>query len=276
MFGEAFIEAYENKEKYFETGFYFLDNCLNGVTKGSIITIGARPAMGKSSFAISICNHLLDMDKKVLFCELDNSEPTAERQFLQIKSKLCHYQYNKKDWEKIKEAIDYYQKKPFTLFCKVNMSLEELEEKVKEEKPDILFIDCIQCIKMPKSPNLTESINLAIKKVKRIAVENDLVVVLTSQASRTPESRCDKRPTLSDLRNGSLLEDLSDVILMLYRPEYYDRENKDLKYRADVIFAKNKFGELSYVNLYFAKGFFANTLEELNLPTEDIIKAVFS
>lgn len=276
MFGEAFIEAYENKEKYFETGFIGLDESISGVTKGSIITIGARPSMGKSSFAISICNHLLDTDKKVLFCELDSSEQTIERQFLQIKSRICDYQYNKKDWEKIKEAIDYYQKKPFTLFCKVNMSIEELEEKVKEEKPDILFIDCIQCIKMPKAPNLTEAINLAIKEVKRIAVENDLIVVLTSQVSRSSLYRCDHRPIISDLRNGSLLEDLSDVIMMIYREEYYDRENKDLKNKADIIIAKNKFGELSYVNLYFAKGFFANTFEELNLPTEEIIKAVFS
>lgn len=276
MFGEAFIEAYENKKVYFETGFTGLDVSISGVTKGSIITIGARPSMGKSSFAISVCNHLLDTDKKVLFCELDSSEQTIERQFLQIKSMIYDYQYNKKDWEKIKEAIDYYQKKPFTLFCKVNMAIEELEEKVKEEKPDILFIDCIQFIKMPKAPNLTEAINLAIKEVKRIAVENDLIVVLTSQASRSAEYRCDKRPMISDLRNGSLLEDLSDVIMMIYREEYYDRENKDLKNKADIIIAKNKFGELSYVNLYFAKGFFANTFEELNLPTEEIIKAVFS
>ena len=280
MFGEAFIDFYKRDEKLFETGFAELDMCVSGVTKGSLITIGARPAMGKSSFAISICNHLLDLGKKVLFCELDSSEQTAERHFISVKTKvqqpIAPVISKEKLWEKITKAIQFYQEKPFTLFCRVNMSIEELEEKVKEEKPEILFIDCIQCIKMPKAPNLTEAINLAIKEVKRIAVENNLIVVLTSQASRTTEQRFDNRPMLSDLRNGSLLEDLSDVVLMLYRPEYYDRDNKDLKNRADVIIAKNKFGELHYVELFFSRGDFANSLEELNLSTEDKIKAVFS
>lgn len=270
MFGEAFIEAYENENVYFESGFTDIDSCISGVTKGSIITVGARPAMGKTSFAISICNHLLNIGKKVLFCELDSSELTIERQFLQIKSQICRSRYSNEDWEKITVAIQFYNDKNFELFCKMNLSVEELEEKVKEEKPDILFIDCIQCIKMPKAPNLTEAINLAIKEVKRIALENDLIVVLTSQVSRAPESRCDKRPMLSDLRNGSLLEDLSDVVLMIYRDAYYDRENPDLKNMADIMIAKNKFGDINYIPLSFEKGVFSDC------KTEDYIKAVFS
>jgi len=274
MFGKAFIDFYNTDEKLFETGFVGLDACLSGVTKGSIVTIGARPAMGKTSFAVSVCNHLLETDKKVLFCEIDSSELTAERQFISVKTKIRQpikpTAEKIKEWEKITQAIQFYNDKPFELFCKSNMTIEELEEKIKEEKPEIVFIDSIQCIKMPKAPNLTEAINLAIKEVKRMALENDLIVVLTSQASRAPEARYDKRPMISDLRNGSLLEDLSDVVLMIYRPGYYDRDNDDLKNRAEIIICKNKFGELSNFELKFENGIFSD------YSTEDYIKAVFS
>ena len=270
MFGEAFIKMYENDEKYFETGFTGLDECIKGVTKGTVITIGARPAMGKTSFSISICNHLLETGKKVLFCAIDSSESTAEKQFLQIKSKIYKNNYNKEDWEKLTKSIQYYNEKPFSLFCKVNMTIEELEEKIKEEKPDVVFIDCIQCIKMPKAPNLTEAINLAIKEVKRIAVENNLIAVLTSQVSRAAENRYDKMPILSDLRNGSLLEDLSDVILLIYRAAYYEKEIKDLQDKADIIIAKNKFGNLDVIPLIFKNGIFSD------YKTDDYIKEIFS
>ena len=146
MFGEAFIDFYKRDEKLFETGFAELDMCVSGVTKGSLITIGARPAMGKSSFAISICNHLLDMGKKVLFCELDSSEQSTERLFISVKTKvrqpIAPVISKEKLWEEITKAIQFYQEKSFTLFCKVNMSIEELKSayrtQAKSYHPDVL------------------------------------------------------------------------------------------------------------------------------------------
>lgn len=138
------------------------------------------------------------------------------------------------------------------------MSIEELEEKVKEKKPDVIFIDFIQCLKMPQATNLSEAINLAIKEVKRIALENDLIVVLTSPSSRATEFRYDKTPLLSDLKNGGFLEDFSDVVLMIYRGFDYDSENLDWKNRADVVVVKNKFGDLYRIPLTFAKGVFSD------------------
>lgn len=270
MFGEAFIKHYENSNEYFKTGFDELDKCIGKVTTGSIITIGARPAMGKTSFAISVCNHLLDMDKKILFCETESSQPTAEKQFVHIKSKISHDIYTSEEWDKIGEILKYYNDKQLSLFCKPNMTTDEIEEKIKEEKPEIVFVNSVQCIKLSKAPNITEALNVAVKELKRIAVENDLIVVLTSQLSRGTECRMDNRPLLSDLRNSSSLEDLSDVVLMIYRPEYYDCSDKDLKNKAEIIIRKNKFGPTDTVNLKFNNGIFSK------FATEDYIKAVFS
>lgn len=88
MFGEAFVNYYNNDENFFETGFIGLDDSIRGITKGSIITIGSRPGVGKTSFAISICNHLLEMDKRVLFCAICSSVLTMERQFISVKTKI--------------------------------------------------------------------------------------------------------------------------------------------------------------------------------------------
>ena len=273
MFGEAFIEFYNDDKKNFETGFKELDAFFPGVTKGSIITIGARPAMGKTSFAISVCNHLLEKGKKVLFCELDTSELIIERQFISVKTQIPQpieaVKSKLAEWEEITNAIQFYNDKNFEIFCKMNLTVDEVEEKIRAEKPDVVFIDCIQCIKMPKAPNITEAINLAIKEVKRIALENNIIVVLTSQLSRAPEARFSKTPMLSDLRNGSLLEDLSDLILFIHREEYYDRENEDLKNKAEIIIGKNKFGDLRNVCLKFEKGIYKN------FSTEDYIRKVF-
>ncbi|MCR5260921.1 MAG: AAA family ATPase [Candidatus Gastranaerophilales bacterium] len=274
MFGEAFIQFYEEDKKYFETGFKDLDAFLTGVTKGSVITIGARPAMGKSSFAISICNHLLETGKKVLFCELGTSKLIIERRFISAKTKIPQpleaVKSKTEEWEKITNAIQFYNDKNFEVFCKMNLTVDELEEKIRAEKPDVVFIDSIQCLQMPKAPNLTEAINLAIKEIKRIAIEYNTIVVLTSQLSRAPEARCDKRPILSDLRNGSLLEDLSDVIMMIYRSKYYNDDDKDTKNQAEILLRKNKFGDLFTVCLKTEKGIFAD------FSTEDYIRTVFS
>lgn len=269
MFGEAFMNMYTEKNENFKTGFFEIDDCICGVPKGSIITIGARTAMGKTSFAISVCNQLLDMDKKVLFCELEENLVSTEKKFIYTKTRLsklnCPWVANNmdsKEWNEISHAMNYYGNKPLTLLCKPTLTTEEIEEKVKEGKPDILFIDSIQCLKMPKAPNMTDAINLAVKEIRRIAVENDLIVVLTSQVSRGTESRYDHRPLLSDLRNSSLLEEVSDLVLLLYRPEYYEPQDFELKGKAEVLIAKNRFGKLDLVQMYFYKGIFADRMCE--------------
>ncbi len=261
MFGDEFLKAFDEGDKYFKTGFRDLDECFKRIPKGSVFTIGGRPAMGKTSFAISICNNLLDMRKKVLFCELDNSTAILERRLISIKTQIPRNSFflsdlDNQEKEKIEEAINYYQQKPFSIVCKTNMPLKEFEEKVKTEKPEIVFVDCIQNFKIPKSANFTEGMSIIAKEIKRIATENNLIIVLISQLSRSPEHRADKHPILSDLRNCSDLENLSDVILFVYRKSYYDLTNPDNKNKAEIIIAKNNFGITDVVPLEYYDGIF--------------------
>lgn len=244
---------YENQEKII-TGFADFDKYLEYTNpQNSIITIGGRPSMGKTSFALSICNNLLKEKHKVLYVSLDYSKEEIEKRFIENKIKM---RIEKKLTLLVNNAIDFYDKSGLSILAQTNLDIEKLEETIKKTKPEFLFIDYVQLLKMPKAPNLTEATNLAIYEIKRIARENNLCVFLLSQLSRNPEYRTDKRPILSDLRNGSLLEELSDVVVMIYRNGYYNMDNKNLA--EEIIIRKNNSGPIGNFYLNFNNGFFEN------------------
>ncbi|MBQ8460028.1 AAA family ATPase [bacterium] len=241
-------------ENKITTGFNDFDPFLENIkSKDSIITVGGRPSMGKTSFALSICNYLLKEKHKVLYASLDYSKDEIEKRFIENKIKM---RIEKKLSLLVNNAIDFYDKSGLSILAQTNLDIEKLEEIIKETKPEFLFIDYVQLLKMPKAPNLTEATNLAIYEIKRIARENNLCVFLLSQLSRNPEYRTDKRPILSDLRNGSLLEELSDVVIMIYRNGYYNMNNKNLA--EEIIIRKNNSGPIGNFFLNFKDGFFEN------------------
>ena len=256
--------AYWEKEyfncDFFTTGYTDLDSFLMNIKGGNIITIGGRPAMGKTNFLLPIIDHLAEENKRVaVFC-LEYSKEQFLKRLLMYKADIYPY-LNKglssDDFKKLAEKMEEYSKSEIYLCDRVMLTVEELEEKVKELKPEVVFIDYVQLLQMPKAPNLTEATNLAIHELKRIATENNVIMFVTSQLSRAVESRVDKHPVLSDLRNGSLLEELSDVVLMIYRDEYYNVESI-APHSAEIIVMKNKYGPTGTVNLTFKNGKFSN------------------
>ena len=256
---EIFMKSLEKrKTDFFSTGFEDLDIFCKFLEEGNIMIIGGRPAMGKTNFALSIVNHLLDSNKSVMYI---TTEMSAERLVLRLvaeKLNLAVHNLLTGDIrkEEIETALNYYNDKKLYINDKISVTLDDLENGIKISKPDVVFIDYIQMIEAPKAPNLTEATNLAIKEVKRIAVENNVIVVMLSQLSRAVEARTDKHPLLSDLRNGSLLEELSDVILFIYREEYYSNETEFSS--NEIIVAKNTMGPTGIVSLDFKNGFFRN------------------
>ena len=254
------LKNYTNVKKL-TTGFSDFEPFLENInSKDSIITIGGRPSMGKTSFALSICNCLLKEKHKVLYVSLDYSKEEIEKRFIENKIKA---KIEKKNSLLVNNAINFYKNSNLSILAQTNLDIEKLEETIKDVKPDFLFIDYIQLLKMPKAPNLTESTNLAIYEIKRITRENNLCVFLLSQLSRNPETRINKRPILSDLRNGSLLEELSDVVVMIYRENYYEMNNEISL--AEILVRKNNSGLLGNFYLKFNNGFFENidNLEKL-------------
>lgn len=131
---------------------------------------------------------------------------------------------------------------------------DEIEIAIKEQQPDVVFIDYLQLMEGKRKKDRFTQIEEIIKDLKRIAKENGVVIIIASQLSRAVENRCDKRPLLSDLRESGAIENISDVVIFLYRDEYYNfREDDELhpKGETEVIIAKNKFGTCGYIHLTF-------------------------
>lgn len=259
---EEFLKNTE--ENLFSTGFSEVDEFLQNAERGSIITIGARPSMGKTSFALSIVNHLLEQNKKIFYFSPALTAKAVTKRLIASKLQMYFFDLTKKFEEKkdeIVKTLEYFCEKELYISDKTNLTIEDIEAEIKENTPDIVFIDYIQLLKMPKAPNFTDSINLAVQELKRIAAETGVIFVILTQLSRAVEARCDKRPMLSDIRNSSLLEEISDAVLMIYRDEYYNPDNIENKAIAEIIFAKNSFGPQGIVSLLFTGINFKNRLK---------------
>ena len=254
-------EDLENQNKrFFKTGFEDLD-CILGIQeqKGALITIGARPAMGKTTFMLSIMENILLKNKRCLYFSLEMSkEQVITRLLFQIaeisfiKSKINAM--NEKDWEKLSAAMNNLLMWDLKIDDNSILKTEEIEMAIKEQQPDVVFIDYLQLMEGKRKQDRCIQIEEIIKDLKRIAKENGVVIIIASQLSRAVENRCDKRPLLSDLRDSGSIENLSDVVIFLYRDEYYNfREDDDIhpKGEAEVIIAKNKFGACGYIYLTF-------------------------
>ena len=259
------------RKNYFSTGFCDIDEFLKNVEKGSIITIGARPSMGKTSFALNILMHLAEKKKTVFYFSLAMSKELITKRMLSIKAevdpcRIASGNMQPKDWEKLEKAMEVLINYELFIEDEPTLTVDDIEEKVKnsEVKPDVVFIDYIQLLKMPKAPNYTDAINLAVQELKRIARETGIIFVLLTQLSRAVEQRLDKRPILSDIRSSSLLEELSDVVMMIYREQYYNAEDESCKHIAEIIFRKNDFGPLITASLLFDKGIFRNRQNIIN------------
>ena len=256
---EIYEKAVEKRKKAnFSTGFEDLDNFCKYLDGGDVLIIGGRPAMGKTNFAISLLNHLLSVDKNVLFFTPEQSKEQFVQKLLAEKMGISIYNIkdDKINKNELNDTIDWFSDKKIYINDNSSLTTDDIETDIEKIKPEIVFVDYVQLLDAPKAPNRTEAINLVIKGLKRIAVTHNVVLILLSQLSRAVEGRFDKHPLLSDLRNGSLLEEISDIVLFVYREEYYSAEMENPS--NEIIIAKNTMGPTGIVSLDFKYGFFKN------------------
>lgn len=259
IFREIEKNLTEQKDAW-DIGFNDLNMLLKDNEKSSLITIGARPAMGKTSFMTTIMLHLLKNNKKCLFFSPDMSiqqlvkkliAQVAEVDMQHINSGTA----NSKEWKRLTVAIEKLKNYDIEISDLPCLTVDKIKEKVEVEKPEFVFIDYLQLIDIPSKVQRGEGFEHIMKKLKEIAKENSCTVFITSQLSRALESRTDKRPMLSDLRESGAIENVSDVVMFIYRDEYYNRyDNEDYisnKGHAEIIVAKNKFGPIGTCNLLF-------------------------
>ena len=255
---------FEEKPLVLQTGFRDLDTILSGVENSSLITIGARPAMGKTSFATNIMLNLLEQNKKCLFFSLEMSEEQAIKRLLgqigEVDSMLLRnldgILRRKQSVEKIAEALNKISKYDLTIIDDVH-NADEIKEQIEQIKPEFVFIDYLQLIDVPSKKPRSESFEKVMRDLKKIAKDNNCIIFMTSQLSRAIESRCDKRPLLSDLRESGAIENISDVVMFIYREDYYTNPDYDeedyarVKGEAEIIVAKNRGGCVGTIRLLF-------------------------
>lgn len=258
---KTFKQITEGNAEKLITGFNDLDSVLYGVEKGSLITIGGRPSIGKTAFMTSILYNFLKQDKKCLLFSLEMSiSRYLKRLIAQVgEIELCSLNNNEflddRKKEKIKTALDIISSFDLSIFDDT-YKLDEIRNKIEAEKPEYVFIDYLQLLDTPRKKQRSEAITNIMLDLKQTAKENNCIIFINSQLSRALETRYDKRPMLSDLRESGDIENISDVVMFIYRDEYYKAYVDDEDYalnkgKAEIIIAKNKMGAVCTIELLF-------------------------
>ncbi|EFF41814.1 replicative DNA helicase [Mycoplasmopsis alligatoris] len=220
------------------SGFPVLDNLTQGFKGGELIILAARPAMGKTAFALNIATYAAANNKNVAFVSLEMSSVQLMGRIYSCISGIPGEKFkkasllNELDWENVKNTK--YQVDELKLFLddSTTSHLDEITWKVgrlhQQNKLDMLVIDYLQLITSPgiKGENRQNEVSKISRTLKQLAREFNIPVVALSQLSRGVEQREDKRPLMSDLRESGSIEQDADMVLFLYRDEYYKKMKK--------------------------------------------------
>lgn len=241
------------------TGFKDLNKKINGLQRTDLILVAARPAMGKTAFALNLVqNAAIKGNASVAVFSLEMSKEQLAQRMIAAQSnvelkKMKTGTLNDADWPRIISAMAVMSDAKIFIDDTPGIKINELRSKCRKLKMesglDLVMIDYLQLMESDsKNESRQQEISKISRSLKILAKELDCPVVALSQLSRAPEQRADHRPVLSDLRESGAIEQDADIVMFLYRDEYYhsDSEKKDL---AEIIIAKNRHGETGSVEL---------------------------
>lgn len=241
------------------TGFLDLDYKTSGLQNSDLILIAARPSMGKTAFVLNIAQHVafrnnlctaifsLEMSKEQLMNRLLSMESRVDAQLLRSGGLADD------DWEKLIEGAGVIGRSSLIIDDTPGISISELRSKCRRYKLEhglqLIIIDYLQLMSgLGRSDSRQQEISDISRALKGLARELNVPVVALSQLSRQVEQRPDHRPMLSDLRESGAIEQDADVVMFLYRDEYYNKDTAD-KNMAEVIIAKQRNGPIGTINL---------------------------
>ncbi|MCB2294601.1 replicative DNA helicase [Clostridium algoriphilum] len=240
------------------SGFPELDDKTAGFQKGDMILIAARPSMGKTTFALNLAEYAalrqgksvavfsLEMSKEQLAYKLLCSEANVDM------SKLRHGDLEDRDWENIAKASGPLAAAKIFIDDTAGTSVMDMRSKCRKLKMehgiDMIVIDYLQLMTGSNSESRQQEVSEISRSIKALAKEMQCPVIALSQLSRAPEQRTDHRPMLSDLRESGSIEQDADLVMFLYRDEYYNEETED-KNVAELIIAKQRNGPVGTVKL---------------------------
>lgn len=254
-------ELYLNKGKItgVPTGFDDLDSKLSGLQKSDLVLVAARPSMGKSSFMMNIVQHAAVREKiTTAIFSLEMSKEQLTQRLLCAEALIDAHRLrtgdiNEDEWVKLARAMGPLSEAPIYIDDTPAISITEMRAKCRRLKLEhnlgLIVIDYLQLMQgKGSSDSRQQEISEISRSLKALAREINVPVVSLSQLSRAPEMRADHRPILSDLRESGAIEQDADVVMFLYRDEYYhpDSEKKNI---GEVIIAKQRNGPTGTVEL---------------------------
>jgi replicative DNA helicase len=266
---EAIEARYADKDSLLgnTTGFYDLDNMLNGFQGSDLLILAARPAMGKTSLALNFCRNVaVETRKAVLVYSLEMSKEQLVQRLLCAEAGIDSHRLRtgylaEQDWGKLVQAIGLLSETPIYIDDTAALTVAELRSKARRVMAEtgelgLIMVDYLQLmssgIKSAKDDNRAAAMGAISRGLKQLARELRVPVIALSQLSRAVESRPNKRPMLSDLRESGSIEQDADIVMFIYRDEYYNPDT-DKKSTAEVIIAKHRNGPVGQVELYFEK-----------------------
>ena len=268
------IDYIEDVNKYgtgLSSGFESLDALTNGFREGSLNVLAGRPAMGKSTLALNIASHLSDT-KNVLFFSLEMSQVQLAMKMISSYTEIAlntveKGHLNSNDEQKWYEGLAKVGNKNMTIIDKSGLSMANIFSMSKklnsERKIDIILIDYLQIMKYNKGNEVSELGNIT-RELKHLAKLLEIPVIVLSQLSRGVESRENKRPFMSDLRSSGEIEQDADLIMFVYRDDYYHDDSPD-RGLAELIVAKNRMGQSGFVKCNFEGKYSKFSDQELDI-----------
>lgn len=244
-----------------KTWYKELDDCLWWLQEWNLVIVAWRPAMWKTAFALNVQDNVLKTWKRCAFFSLEMSEREIADRILSIYSDinafcLRTWKVTESDLQKIAEVYEKLQNQKLEIDAMPTITPDKLRNKIikltRNEKLDLIIVDYLQLIKVPWESNRVNEVSEISRQLKLIAKEFKCPVIALSQLSRAVESRPDKRPNMSDLRDSWSIEQDADQIMFIYRDEYYN-EFTDKPNIVDILLKKNRHWSIRDVWLYFDK-----------------------
>jgi replicative DNA helicase len=251
------------------TGFYGLDDLTGGFQKGDLVIVAARPSMGKTALVTGVALHAaiahqvpvavfsLEMSKEQLVQRMLCSEALVDL------GRLLRGRLSEDDYVRLAQAAGHLNTAPIWIDDSGTLTVLETRAKARRLKADqpelgLIIIDYIQLMHSAgEAENRQQEVSAISRGLKALAKELSVPILALSQLSRAPEQRADHRPQLSDLRESGSLEQDADLVMFLYRPEYYlpqlEAQEKGLQGKAELIIGKQRNGPTGSVDLFFRK-----------------------
>lgn len=239
------------------SGFTQLDNLITGLNRSDLILLAARPAMGKTSFALNIASNVAKKGKAVAVFSLEMSREQLVQRVLsaeaRVQSQLLRSgNLSTDDWTRLAEAAEILSRVPLYIDDSTGITIAEMKARLRRVKDlGLVVIDYLQLMSSGRRiDNRVQEVSELTRGLKILAKDLNVPVITLSQLSRGPEMRGldARRPVLSDLRESGSIEQDADLVLFLYRDEYYNKDTEDQNV-AECIVAKNRHGETDTVKM---------------------------